>query len=147
MPFRTIAKFWFPVLLWMGFIFWMSTGMFSAINTFHFFESFLRSFDPEITSRTIRLINNTIRKIGHVTEYFVSGLLVFRAFRAGSAQPHLLQWAFRSVVFIVLLSISDEYHQSFVASRTASFLDVGLDTIGGLLAITYNVIRLRRKAS
>jgi VanZ family protein len=142
---RTFLKYWLPVLIWMGFIFWMSTGMFTAINTFHFFESFLRQFDPDITSRSIRLLNNSIRKIGHVTEYFVSGILLFRAFRAGSTEPRVPRWAFYSVLFVVLFAMSDEYHQSFVAGRTPAFLDVGLDTLGGLFAISFSVRRLRRK--
>lgn len=146
MPPRTIVKYWLPVLVWMVFIFWMSTGMFSAINTFHFFESVLRSIDPEISARAIRLFNNTVRKVGHVTEYFISGLLVFRAFRSGSTQPHVFRWVSLSALFIVLFAISDEYHQSYVASRTPALHDVGLDSLGGLLAIFTSVMLLRRKS-
>jgi len=128
----------------MGFIFWMSTGMFSWINTYHFIESILRSIDPTISHNSIRIINNSIRKAGHVTEYFVSGLLVYRAFRAGSTEPRVLRWAFSSFVFILLFAASDEYHQSFVASRTASFLDVGIDAGGGLVAICVSMLRQDR---
>jgi VanZ family protein len=145
MNLQTILKYWLPVFIWMGFIFWMSTGMFTALNTFHFFESFLRLFDPDTTSRTVRLINNSIRKIGHVSEYFISGILVFRAFRAGSTEPRVLRWALYSVLFVVLFAISDEYHQSYVAGRTPAFLDVGLDTLGGLFAISFSVRMFRRK--
>jgi len=140
-----ILKYWLPVLLWMGFIFWMSTGMFSAQNTFDFLQRFLRSVDPAISNSTVRLINNSLRKAGHVTEFFISGLLVFRAFRAGSTEPRMLRWAVLSIVFIVLFAASDEYHQSFVASRTASILDVGIDTGGGVLAIFYSMLRQYRR--
>jgi VanZ family protein len=140
-----LLKYWLPVLLWMGLIFWMSTGMFSASNTFNVLQRILRSIDPAISSSTVRLINNSIRKAGHVTEYFISGMLVFRAFRAGSTEPRMLRCAMLSIVFIVLFAASDEYHQSFVASRTASFLDVCIDTGGGLLAICYNMLRQYRK--
>ncbi|MCX6143800.1 MAG: VanZ family protein [Ignavibacteriales bacterium] len=145
MPPRIILKYWLPVLLWMGLIFYMSTGMFSAQNTFDILQRFLRSVDPAITNSTVRLINNSLRKAGHVTEFFISGLLVFRAFKAGSTKPRILRWAMLSVVFIVLFAVSDEYHQSFVASRTASVLDVCIDAGGGLIAICVSMLRQYRK--
>ena len=138
-------KYWLPVLLWMGIIFWMSTGMFSAQNTFDVLQKFLRSFDPAISNSTVRLINNSIRKAGHVTEFFISGLLVFRAFRAGSTEPRMMRWALLSIVFVVLFAASDEYHQSFVATRTASVLDVCIDSGGGILAVCYSMLRRYRK--
>ena len=145
MPPRTILKYWLPVLLWMGLIFWMSTGMFSAQHTFDFLQRVLRKIDPAVSYSIVRLINNSLRKAGHVTEFFISGLLVYRAFRAGSAAPRMFRWALFSAVFIVLFAASDEYHQSFVASRTASVLDVCIDTGGGLIAICYSMLQQYRK--
>lgn len=145
MPPGNLIKYWLPVLLWMGLIFWMSTGMFSSINTFHFFEPILRWIDPTISRYSVIIINNSIRKAGHVTEYFISGMLLFRAFRAGSSEPRILRCGILSVVFIVLFAAGDEYHQSFVASRTASVLDVGIDTAGGLVAICVSMLRQYRR--
>ena len=138
---QKILKYWLPVLLWMGLIFWMSTGIFSWHNTYHFLEPILRSIKPRISHYTIVIINNSLRKAAHLTEYFISGVLIFRAFKAGSKEPHVLRWAFRSVVFVVLLAASDEFHQSFVVSRTASLLDVGIDMGGGLLAVCVSMLR------
>ena len=39
------------------------------------------------------------------------------------------------VGFIILYAISDEYHQSFIPGRDASFKDVGIDTLGGISGI------------
>ena len=36
------------------------------------------------------------------------------------------------VAIIVLAAVLDEYHQSFVAGRTSSGVDVVIDSIGGL---------------
>ena len=144
MPPHNIVKYWVPVLVWMGLIFWMSTGMFSWNNSYHFLEQILRSIRPTISRDSIIMINHILRKAGHVTEYFISGMLVFRAFRAGSSEPRILRWAILSCVFVVLLAASDEFHQSFVASRTASVLDVGIDTAGGLLAICVSMMRQYR---
>ena len=141
----TLTKYWLPVLLWGGLIFWMSTGMFSSMNTLHFIEPILRSIKPTISRYSLIMINNSIRKAGHVTEYFISGMLIFRAFRAGSNDRRILRWGFYSVVFLVVFAASDEFHQSFVATRTASVLDVCIDTAGGLVAVCISMLRLYRK--
>lgn len=127
-------KYWLPVLLCVGFIYWMSTGMFSAHNTYFFLEPIVRFFFPSISHRRLAMIHSLTRKAAHVTEYFAIGLLLFRAFRSGSIEKRSLRWAFYSAIVIVLLALSDEYHQSGVPTRTASFADVGIDTIGGILA-------------
>ena len=35
----------------------------------------------------------------------------------------------------VLWAATDEFYQSLVPTRTASFMDVGIDTAGGILAL------------
>ncbi|MGD0662387.1 MAG: VanZ family protein [Syntrophorhabdales bacterium] len=42
------------------------------------------------------------------------------------------------------VSAGDEFHQSFVATRTASITDVGIDTAGGVFAQVVGVLRYRR---
>jgi VanZ family protein len=37
-------------------------------------------------------------------------------------------------VVVILWAVSDELHQSFVSTRTASAADVGIDTAAGILA-------------
>jgi len=127
-------KYWFPVILCMSFIFWMSTGQFSAENTFLIIEPILRFLMPFISPEKADMIHRIIRKLGHVTEYFILGLLLFRAFRGGSRELRTLRWGFYSFLVIVLYAASDEFHQSFIGTRTASLLDVGIDMLGGILA-------------
>jgi VanZ family protein len=147
MTLTKFLKYWFPVVLCIGFIYWMSTGMFSAHNTYFFLEPVVRFFFPSISHRRIVMIHNLARKAAHVTEYFAIGLLLFRAFRSGSNDRRYLSWAFSSIVVIALLAAADEYHQSGVATRTASVMDVGIDTTGGILAQCASVLwnYLRRK--
>jgi len=134
MTLRNFFKYWFPVILCAGFIYWMSTGLFASHNTYFVIEPILRFFFPSISHRRVVMIHNLIRKAAHISEYFAIGLLLFRAFRSGSMERRYLRWALSSVVVIVILALSDEYHQSGVPTRTASFVDVGIDTIGGFLA-------------
>ena len=64
---------------------------------------------------------------GHVTEYFIFGVLLFRAFRCRHAASTALALA---LVVGSVYGITDEFHQNFVAMRTPDVTDWGLDTVG-----------------
>jgi VanZ family protein len=145
MSFRKKTQYWFPVFLWICFVFWMSTGMFSAQNTFLFFEPLLRFFVPSISHKEIIFFHIILRKIAHLTEYFISGFLLFRAFRNGSDKKREWRWAISSLLVVVVIAVSDEFHQSFVATRTASIVDVGIDIFGGFLAQSVSVLMCQRQ--
>ena len=140
-----IVRYWVPVFLWMSFIFWMSTGTFSAENTSLIVEPLLRFLMPSISPEQIQLVHGFIRKSGHVTEYFILGILLFRAFRRDSRELHGLRWALSSLVIVLLYAASDEFHQSFVSTRTASLFDVGFDALGGVLAQAASVLWIFRR--
>jgi VanZ family protein len=129
-----LVKQWLPVILWSSFIFLMSTGTFSAKNTFSTVRMVLGFLCPHLTSHQVITAHATIRKAAHVSEYFVLGILLFRAFRVSSAGVWKWQWALLAVAAVVVWALGDEFHQSFVPTRTASIGDVGIDTAGGILA-------------
>ncbi len=138
------VKYWLPVILWMLIIYFMSTGLFSADNTSHIFEPLLYYLFPGISRNSVTLLHELIRKAAHVTEYFVLGLLLFRAFRSSSLQGWSLRWAVWSVAAVAFYALTDEFHQSFVSTRTASLFDVGIDVGGGLMAQLANLLMSRR---
>ena len=131
---RNFINYLLPVIFWMGLIFWMSTETFSSQNTFSVVEPILRFLVPKLSSQRVDLIHALIRKSGHVIEYFILGLLLFRAFRGRSTGSRNWRSAFFAIVVVVLWAASDEFHQSFVPTRTASVMDVLIDTAGGVLA-------------
>ncbi len=131
---KNFVKYWLPVIFWLAFIFWMSTGTFSSENSSLVIEPVLRFLAPEISPHGVELIHETIRKAGHVIEYFILGLLLFRAFRGPSDEPWKWRWASFAVIGVVLWALSDEFHQSFVPTRTGSIVDVGFDAAGGIVA-------------
>jgi VanZ family protein len=137
--------YWVPVLLWMGFIYWMSTGVFSSEKTSLIIEPVLYFLMPSIAPGKVALIHGVIRKLGHLAEYFILGILLFRAFRRDSKELMNWRWVFYSVLVVVLYAASDEFHQSFVSVRTASIVDVGIDSLGGVLAQGASVIWRRRR--
>jgi VanZ family protein len=144
--FNKYLKYWFPVILWIGFIFFMSTATFSAQNTSSIFEPVLRFFMPSISLKQIDIAHGIIRKFAHITEYFISGILLFRAFRSDADEQWTWRWVFLSLLIVVLIAASDEYHQSFVPVRTASLVDVCIDTLGGMLALCVDILKYHRRS-
>ena len=139
---HNFIKYWLPVILWMGVIFGMSTGTFSSEHTSRFIVPLLNFLFPSLSPLDVDLIHAMIRRAAHVTEYFVLGLLLFRAFRSNSSQVWCLQWTLHAAIGVVLYAMCDEFHQSFVATRSASFLDVFIDSIGGVLSQIVIMFRL-----
>lgn len=138
------TKYWLPVVLWMAFIFWMSTVEFGAQNTSRIIEPLFRFLIPGISQQALDLIHEVVRKAAHLTEYFILGLLLFRAFRADSREQRIGRWAILSIIVVALYASSDEIHQIFVPGRTPSPIDVCIDTVGGSVAQWASALWLRR---
>jgi len=117
---------WIPVVLWSACIFFFSTSYFSAANTAAFFEPIIRWFLPAADPATVRSIHFLIRKTAHFSEYLMMFTLLVRGPLHGRPLPALALCA--------AMALGDEFHQSFVRSRTASIFDVGLDFSGAVFA-------------
>jgi VanZ family protein len=122
---RRFLKYWLPVLVWLIFIFIGSTDLLSAEHTSRFIGPFLRWFSPDVSDGTIASVQFVVRKCGHLTEYAILAALLFRAIR-------LFAPAF---IVAAIYAALDEFHQSFVASRTASPWDVAIDCVGALIGL------------
>ncbi len=144
---HNFIKYWLPVILWMGVIFGMSAGTFSSEHTSRFIAPLLHFLFPWLSPQDMDLIHELIRKAGHVSEYFVLGLLLFRAFHSDSAQGWHPRWTIYTVIGVIIYAVGDEFHQSFVAARGASLVDVGIDSAGGILSQIAVMLRhlLRKK--
>ena len=117
-----------PGVFFAGFIFWMSTETFSSENTFSIVEAVIHFVIRGLSAETIDLIHVIIRKLAHVVEYLILGFLLFRAFRGHSSAWWSWRWFFLASIVVLLWAASDEFHQSFVPTRTASVVDVGIDS-------------------
>lgn len=82
-----------------------------------------------------------IRKLAHLTEYFILYLLTFRLLRQYYALPVALGFAW---LICVGYAATDEYHQTFIYGRGGQVADVGVDSIGALLAGLWTWIRSRK---
>jgi len=79
-----------------------------------------------------------IRKMGHFVGYFGLSILLFRAWRAtlpfASPSAWSVQWARISFFMTALVAVLDEWHQTYLTSRTGSLRDVILDSSAALTA-------------
>ncbi|HKE57316.1 MAG TPA: VanZ family protein [Pyrinomonadaceae bacterium] len=131
-----------PLLLWLVFISLASSDEFSASNTSRFIGPLVLWLFPNTSAETLAAIHFLVRKLAHLSEYALLGVLAARAF-SGSTHVTLRQhWFLVSLALIVIYALLDEFHQSFVPSRTASLTDSLIDITGGLTALL--VMRWRR---
>jgi VanZ family protein len=70
----------------------------------------------------------------HFAAYFVLAVLAVRAFARGLLAPVDPRSVFLGLSVSIVYALSDEWHQSFVSGRTASWWDVLADGLGILAA-------------
>ena len=133
---RSFLKYWLPLLIWLGVIFIGSTGVLSAEQTSRFLVPFFRWLDPKISIATILSIHFALRKLGHVSEYGILAVLLWRALRGTLTSTRNVAIAFMVFMVSAVFAASDEFHQSFISSRTASSKDVMIDICGALVGLT-----------
>lgn len=124
-----------PLVLWIIFISFASTSEFSAANTSQVLRPLLLWFFPNLSEAQLAAAHFLTRKAAHFTEYGVLAFLARRAF-ISSAQVFLRRYWFQvAMVLVVIYALLDEFHQSFVPSRTPSIYDSAIDAAGGLAVL------------
>jgi VanZ family protein len=129
----TRLKNWLPTIAWACLISFLSTDAFSSDHTSRFIIPVLHLLIPPASLETLELMHAIIRKTAHLTEYFILGVLLHRALR-GDERGWKLRWALWAIAIAAAYASLDEFHQSFVPSRTASPWDALIDTIGASAA-------------
>jgi VanZ family protein len=133
-----------PLVAWLIFISVASSDSFSANNTSRIIGPLVLWLFPNTSPETLAVIHFITRKVAHFTEYAILAFLAARAFRT-SPRPGLAnRWFIASLVLVVAYALLDEYHQSFVPSRTGSIYDSFIDWTGGLVALL--LLRRRHKS-
>ena len=122
-----------------------STATMSASNTSQWlYPLWVKLFGP-ISSAQWDEVHHLIRKTGHFVGYGIVSLAFFYSWRQTlhrMAVKHWTLWRRASVLAVLctlLIASLDEFHQSFLPSRTASPVDVGIDLCG---AIAFQLILL-----
>ena len=108
----------------------------SSEQTSRFLVPFLIWLKPDISAETIGQIHFFIRKLGHVTEYDILAMLLWRALYRGTNLKMKMSILSVSVwVAATVLAAGDEFHQSFVPSRGAAPEDVMIDSGGAIFGL------------
>lgn len=146
------------VLVWMGLIYTFSNMDTNRLNK--------KSIDTinKVSEKTIDATNKTkitnidsknvskelsqklnlpFRKFAHFSVYFVLCILLILLLKECNINKYYLF----SLIICFLFASSDEIHQMFVSGRTASKIDVLIDTFGGISAasIYYFIDRRLKK--
>jgi VanZ family protein len=130
-----------PPLVWAALIFIGSSDLLSSSHTSGFIIRPLHLLFPNASEATLAAIHFALRKLGHFTEYAILAWLTARALRTSSQDWLRTRWFWLALAFVICYALFDEFHQSFVPSRTASIFDSLIDTTGGLTALS--IMRVR----
>ena len=146
-----LLRAWWPAAVWVGLIAFESTDYFSAQNTGSMLYGLLTHLFGQINLYDFLIFHHYLRKTGHVVGYGMLGLLMLRGWRATLDCDHtrLGRTALLSWLGTVFVAAMDEWHQSFIPSRTGTWRDAALDSLAGLvfLLVAYSWIRQRPEGS
>ncbi len=143
---QSLARFlsrYIPLIAWLIFISFASSDSFSANNTSRIIGPIVLWLFPDTSPEQMATIHFFTRKLAHFTEYAILALLAARAFWTSPNPTLRSRWFLISLGIIVGYALIDEFHQSFVPSRTASIGDSFIDMAGGLTALLILRTRLR----
>jgi VanZ family protein len=143
-----LFKYWLPVLAWMALIFTASADSKSYQHSSTIFEPLLHWLFPTMSPNQIHEVHHLFRKAGHLTEYALFSLLLWRAIHhsrkikgrpptAPAEASGSWRWdeAGLALAGVFAYAATDEFHQIFVPTRTPLVTDVLIDTSGGALSL------------
>src|ERR1700678_688874 len=131
---------WVPAALSVLMIVLEAPATMSSNNTSQWlYPYWVRLFGPVSPAHWAE-VHHLIRKTGHFVGYGVVSMAFFYSWRQTllrMAIKHGTLWRRASVLAVVctlLVATLDEYHQSFLPSRTSSPIDVCIDLCGAIAA-------------
>lgn len=131
-------KAWIAAALWLGVIATESTNLGSSDNTSRILYPLLH-FVVGLDPFSFETWHFYIRKSGHFIGYFTLSWLLFRAWRVTLPAANAkwsIQWAAIAFFMTAFVASLDEWHQTYLPSRTGALRDVLLDSVAALVAQT-----------
>jgi VanZ family protein len=135
---KVILK-WLPAMFAVAMIAAESTPTMSSANTSRWLLPIWVHLFGTVTAERWALIHHIIRKTGHFVGYGGVSLCFFYGWRSSLSTARRSLSAVRgksallAIACTLLVASADEYHQSFLPSRTASPYDVALDLCGAIV--------------
>jgi VanZ family protein len=142
----SLLRAWWPAAVWVVIIAFESTDLFSSEHTGSMLYSLLTRLFGKINFYNFLLFHHYLRKTGHVVGYGVLAVLQLRGWRATLDQDYrrLGRTALLSWLGTVFVASMDEWHQSYIPSRTGTWKDAVLDSIAGFVFLLVAYWWLRR---
>lgn len=120
---------WIFLLGWMVLIFYMSNQPADISNSQSEFVIMIFNYmGIELNDYFGELASLVVRKGAHFTEYLILFFFSYNLSKIYFEKRNKLY----SIMFVFLYAISDEFHQYFIPGREMKFLDVMIDTCGGI---------------
>jgi VanZ family protein len=146
---HSVLKAWIAAILWLIVIAIESTDLASANNTSRFLYPLLHYlFGMDLEH--FKPLHFFLRKSGHVFGYGLLSILFFRAWRetlpALGDPKWTWRWANISVLGTALVASLDEWHQTFIPTRTGTVHDVVLDACAAIGAQVLVLLWVKRRA-
>ena len=143
---------WTLVVLWMCVIFTFSsqeateskkTSGKTLIKIASTISKDFKKLPPKKQMKKVEPYQNVIRKVAHLTEYAVLGILSYIAFLLHKKKKLVLS----ATTLCFLYAITDEIHQLFVKGRACRWYDVLIDTAGAVIGIMIiiGILKIIRK--
>ena len=129
------------LIVWMIFIFTMSS--FNADKSNSQSGLIVVALNSVYQISNIEVFTIIIRKLAHVTEYLILGILMINCLKDYKINKLYLV----SIILCILYSVTDEFHQTFIKGRSGELRDILIDTIGILFGLLiYKCINKCKKA-
>ena len=133
--------YWLLVIAWMVVIFYFSSKPANESDK----QSLLliNSINQILNELSIKVQlifeqwNFSIRKLAHLTEYAILGILLYNAFRVSKVEKNLIPY---SLLICIIYATTDEIHQLFIPGRAGKIVDVGVDSLGGLIGLIFVIL-------
>ncbi|MDI6791269.1 MAG: VanZ family protein [bacterium] len=107
-----MLRYWLPVYLWAGFIFYLSS------------LSVVPGPSLDIPG---------LDKAAHLVEYTILAILLARALKNSDSKGLSNNWGSLTIVIAILYGITDETHQYFVPLRESDVYDLLFDSLGAVI--------------
>ncbi|HYF92866.1 MAG TPA: VanZ family protein [Symbiobacteriaceae bacterium] len=134
---------WGMLVAWMALIFQLSATpdlrTVPLAQRFHLLPGVL---GVELTN----LLEFALRKAAHLAAFGVLAALAFRALSGSRPGWPRRRLYLTSALFTVLYAASDEWHQTFVPTRSGSLRDVAIDTAGAVAALLFIYFRALQRS-
>lgn len=126
------AMSWALVIIWAGFIFFMSSNTGTGLNEGLGVASEVYRVMKDVQAQLLGPGVDALSPLAHFLEYAVFGFLWTNALRCHAP---LRQACLIAIVCTGLYGATDEFHQLFVPGRMCDPLDWVVDVLGGVLGV------------